>query len=85
MFFIQVCRWVLKYKTSKNPLIQMTILNLLPRLAAFQPHTFTGGTSLCLNVIQDLIKPIFDTVTCSHAFLSIAVFTRFFGAYGQET
>lgn len=38
----QVCRWVLKYKTSKNPLIQMTILNLLPRLAAFQPHTFTG-------------------------------------------
>eukprot|EP00064_Thunnus_orientalis_P006429 superscaffoldBa00000667_g6447 len=39
--FDQVCRWVLKYKTSKNPLIQMTILNLLPRLAAFQPHTFT--------------------------------------------
>uniref|UniRef100_A0A3B3CAQ9 Serine/threonine-protein kinase TOR n=1 Tax=Oryzias melastigma TaxID=30732 RepID=A0A3B3CAQ9_ORYME len=39
--FDQVCRWVLKYKTSKNPLIQMTILNLLPRLAAFQPHNFT--------------------------------------------
>ncbi|GLD45725.1 serine/threonine-protein kinase mTOR, partial [Lates japonicus] len=39
--FDQVCRWVLKYKTSKNPLIQMTILNLLPRLAAFQPHIFT--------------------------------------------
>uniref|UniRef100_A0A8C6M5E7 Serine/threonine-protein kinase TOR n=1 Tax=Nothobranchius furzeri TaxID=105023 RepID=A0A8C6M5E7_NOTFU len=39
--FDQVCRWVLKYKTCKNPLIQMTILNLLPRLAAFQPHTFT--------------------------------------------
>ncbi|CDQ74049.1 unnamed protein product [Oncorhynchus mykiss] len=39
--FDQVCRWVLKYRTSKNPLIQMTILNLLPRLAAFQPHTFT--------------------------------------------
>lgn len=38
----QVCRWVLKYRTSKNPLIQMTILNLLPRLAAFQPHNFTG-------------------------------------------
>lgn len=43
MFSVQVCRWVLKYRTSKNPLIQMTILNLLPRLAAFQPHTFTGG------------------------------------------
>ncbi|CAM4714382.1 unnamed protein product [Leuciscus chuanchicus] len=39
--FDQVCRWVLKYRTSKNPLIQMTILNLLPRLAAFQPHIFT--------------------------------------------
>ncbi|MGH0147040.1 UNVERIFIED_CONTAM: hypothetical protein FKN15_060860, partial [Acipenser sinensis] len=39
--FNQVCQWVLKYRTSKNPLIQMTILNLLPRLAAFQSHTFT--------------------------------------------
>lgn len=41
----QVCRWVLKYRTSKNPLIQMTILNLLPRLAAFQPHNFTGQSA----------------------------------------
>ncbi|KAG7266549.1 hypothetical protein CRUP_024048, partial [Coryphaenoides rupestris] len=39
--FDQVCRWVLKYRTTKNPLIQMSILNLLPRLAAFQPNTFT--------------------------------------------
>ncbi|KAK5863187.1 hypothetical protein PBY51_000236 [Eleginops maclovinus] len=39
--FDQVCRWVLKYRISKNPLIQMTTLNLLPRLAAFQPNTFT--------------------------------------------
>uniref|UniRef100_A0AAQ4QZI1 Serine/threonine-protein kinase TOR n=1 Tax=Gasterosteus aculeatus aculeatus TaxID=481459 RepID=A0AAQ4QZI1_GASAC len=39
--FDQVCRWVLKYRTSKNPLIQLTILNLLPRLAAFQPNIFT--------------------------------------------
>ena len=44
---VQVCRWVLKYRTSKNPLIQMTILNLLPRLAAFQPHIFTGGMIEC--------------------------------------
>ncbi|XP_059910783.1 serine/threonine-protein kinase mTOR [Gadus macrocephalus] len=39
--FDQVCRWVLKYRTTKNPLIQMTILNLLPRLAAFKPISFT--------------------------------------------
>lgn len=63
-----MCRWVLKYKTSKNPLIQMTILNLLPRLAAFQPHTFTGGTTLRLTVIQHLIKSMLYTVTCSHSF-----------------
>ncbi|MGH0128951.1 UNVERIFIED_CONTAM: hypothetical protein FKN15_057794 [Acipenser sinensis] len=37
--FNQVCQWVLKYRTSKNPLIQMTILNILLRLAAFQSHT----------------------------------------------
>lgn len=46
----------------------MTILNLLPRLAAFQPHTFTGGTTLCLNVIPDLVESIFDAVTSSLAF-----------------
>uniref|UniRef100_A0A8C5B3T0 Serine/threonine-protein kinase TOR n=1 Tax=Gadus morhua TaxID=8049 RepID=A0A8C5B3T0_GADMO len=39
--FDQVCGWVLKYRTTKNPLIQMTILNLLPRLAAFKPVSFT--------------------------------------------
>lgn len=79
MFFVQVCRWVLKYKTSKNPLIQMTILNLLPRLAAFQPHTFTGGTKSCLNVTQDTLESIFDTVTWQPCILPINVST----AYGQ--
>lgn len=38
----QVCQWVLKCRNSKNSLIQMTILNLLPRLAAFRPSAFTG-------------------------------------------
>lgn len=38
----QVCQWVLKCRTSKNSLIQMTVLNLLPRLAAFRPSAFTG-------------------------------------------
>ena len=38
----QVCQWVLKCRSSKNSLIQMTILNLLPRLAAFRPSAFTG-------------------------------------------
>ncbi|XP_072012512.1 serine/threonine-protein kinase mTOR isoform X3 [Engystomops pustulosus] len=39
--FDQICRWVLKCRSSKNPLIQMTILNVLPRLAAFRPSAFT--------------------------------------------
>lgn len=41
-FLFQVCQWVLKCRNSKNSLIQMTILNLLPRLAAFRPSAFTG-------------------------------------------
>ena len=31
---------VLKYKTSRNPLVQQVILTVLPRLAAFDSHTF---------------------------------------------
>lgn len=42
----QVCQWVLKCRSSKNSLIQMTILNLLPRLAAFRPSAFTGEAIL---------------------------------------
>lgn len=42
----QVCQWVLKCRSSKNSLIQMTILNLLPRLAAFRPSAFTGEAGL---------------------------------------
>ncbi|XP_040182261.1 serine/threonine-protein kinase mTOR isoform X3 [Rana temporaria] len=39
--FDQICRWVLKCRSSKNPLIQLTILSVLPRLAAFKPCAFT--------------------------------------------
>uniref|UniRef100_H3B8U3 Serine/threonine-protein kinase TOR n=1 Tax=Latimeria chalumnae TaxID=7897 RepID=H3B8U3_LATCH len=53
--FDQVCRWVLKYRTTKNPLIQMTILNLLPRLAAFQPHTFTVQDQYLLDTMNHLL------------------------------
>ncbi|KAM4652055.1 serine/threonine-protein kinase mTOR [Discoglossus pictus] len=44
--FDQICRWVLKCRSSKNPLIQMTILNILPRLAAFRPSAFTADQYL---------------------------------------
>ncbi|XP_075136061.1 serine/threonine-protein kinase mTOR isoform X5 [Leptodactylus fuscus] len=44
--FEQICRWVLKCRSSKNPLIQMTILNVLPRLAAFRPSAFTADQYL---------------------------------------
>ncbi|XP_072012517.1 serine/threonine-protein kinase mTOR isoform X7 [Engystomops pustulosus] len=44
--FDQICRWVLKCRSSKNPLIQMTILNVLPRLAAFRPSAFTADQYL---------------------------------------
>ncbi|XP_053307789.1 serine/threonine-protein kinase mTOR isoform X5 [Spea bombifrons] len=44
--FDQICRWVLKCRTSKNPLIQMTTLHVLPRLAAFRPSSFTADQYL---------------------------------------
>ncbi|KAG8434781.1 hypothetical protein GDO86_012940 [Hymenochirus boettgeri] len=44
--FDQICRWVLKCRSSKNPLIQMTVLNVLPRLAAFRPSVFTADQYL---------------------------------------
>ncbi|XP_040286249.1 serine/threonine-protein kinase mTOR isoform X4 [Bufo bufo] len=44
--FDQICRWVLKCRSSKNPLIQMTILHVLPRLAAFRPSSFTADQYL---------------------------------------
>ncbi|KAM8927600.1 serine/threonine-protein kinase mTOR [Pelodytes ibericus] len=44
--FDQICRWVLKCRSSKNPLIQMTTLHVLPRLAAFRPSSFTADQYL---------------------------------------
>ncbi|MEE6485217.1 hypothetical protein FKM82_014211 [Ascaphus truei] len=44
--FDQICRWVLKCRSSKSPLIQMTILNVLPRLAAFRASSFTADQYL---------------------------------------
>ena len=38
--FDEVCRLVLKHKNSRNPLIQQTILMLLPRIAALNQEFF---------------------------------------------
>ncbi|XP_063292058.1 serine/threonine-protein kinase mTOR [Pelobates fuscus] len=44
--FDQICRWVLKCRNSKNPLIQMTTLHVIPRLAAFRPSSFAAENNL---------------------------------------
>lgn len=38
--FDEVCRLVLKHKNSRNPLIQQTLLILLPRIAALNQELF---------------------------------------------
>jgi len=38
--FNRICQVVLRHRQSRNPLIQQTLLSVLPRLAAFQPKTF---------------------------------------------
>ena len=38
--FDEVCKLVLKNKTSRNPLIQQTLLTLLPRIAALNQELF---------------------------------------------
>lgn len=55
--FDQICRWVLKCRSSKNPLIQMTILNVLPRLAAFKPSSFTAD-----QYLQDTMNHLLSCV-----------------------
>ncbi|XP_071482072.1 serine/threonine-protein kinase mTOR-like [Diadema antillarum] len=40
--FDAVCHQVLKFRNSRSPLIQQTLLNLLPRLAAFEPKRFVS-------------------------------------------
>ncbi|KAM9299260.1 serine/threonine-protein kinase mTOR [Gastrophryne carolinensis] len=54
--FDQICRWVLKCRSSKNPLIQMTILNVLPRLAAFKALAFTD------QYLQDTMSHLLSCV-----------------------
>ncbi|XP_072283026.1 serine/threonine-protein kinase mTOR isoform X9 [Pyxicephalus adspersus] len=55
--FDTICRWVLKCRSSKNPLIQMTILNVLPRLATFKPCAFTVD-----QYLQDTMNHLLSSV-----------------------
>ena len=41
LFPYQICPAVLKFRASRNPLIQQAVLTLLPRLAAFDPPQFS--------------------------------------------
>ena len=38
--FDEFCRNILKYTTNRNPLIQQTLLVMLPRIAAFNQDFF---------------------------------------------
>lgn len=38
--FDEICKLVLKHKNSRNPLIQQTLLILLPRIAALNQELF---------------------------------------------
>ncbi|EMP41525.1 Serine/threonine-protein kinase mTOR [Chelonia mydas] len=79
--FDQVCLWVLKCRTSKNSLIQMTILNLLPRLAAFRPSAFTADQYLpdTMNHILSCVKKEKERTAAFQALglLSVAVRSEF--------
>uniref|UniRef100_A0A8C8SCR5 Serine/threonine-protein kinase TOR n=1 Tax=Pelusios castaneus TaxID=367368 RepID=A0A8C8SCR5_9SAUR len=79
--FDQVCHWVLKCRTSKNSLIQMTILNLLPRLAAFRPSAFTADQYLpdTMNHILSCVKKEKERTAAFQALglLSVAVRSEF--------
>uniref|UniRef100_A0A5F8HCW1 Serine/threonine-protein kinase mTOR n=1 Tax=Monodelphis domestica TaxID=13616 RepID=A0A5F8HCW1_MONDO len=79
--FDQVCQWVLKCRNSKNSLIQMTILNLLPRLAAFQPSAFTDTQYLhdTMNHVLSCVKKEKERTAAFQALglLSVAVRSEF--------
>ncbi|XP_059807691.1 serine/threonine-protein kinase mTOR isoform X1 [Hypanus sabinus] len=60
----QVIHWVLKYRSSKNPLIQMAILNLIPRLAAFKPLLFTGERKGMETSEQHLYESMNHLLAC---------------------
>uniref|UniRef100_A0A8C0K4W3 Serine/threonine-protein kinase mTOR n=1 Tax=Canis lupus dingo TaxID=286419 RepID=A0A8C0K4W3_CANLU len=79
--FDQVCQWVLKCRNSKNSLIQMTILNLLPRLAAFRPSAFTDTQYLqdTMNHVLSCVKKEKERTAAFQALglLSVAVRSEF--------
>ncbi|XP_028613619.1 serine/threonine-protein kinase mTOR [Grammomys surdaster] len=79
--FDQVCQWVLKCRSSKNSLIQMTILNLLPRLAAFRPSAFTDTQYLqdTMNHVLSCVKKEKERTAAFQALglLSVAVRSEF--------
>ncbi|KFO31595.1 Serine/threonine-protein kinase mTOR [Fukomys damarensis] len=76
-----VCQWVLKCRNSKNSLIQMTILNLLPRLAAFRPSAFTDTQYLqdTMNHVLSCVKKEKERTAAFQALglLSVAVRSEF--------
>nr|QHX41461.1 serine/threonine-protein kinase mTOR [Halisarca dujardinii] len=39
--FTNICPAVLKYRASRNPLVQQAVLHLIPRLASFNPQQFS--------------------------------------------
>ncbi|KAJ6656782.1 hypothetical protein lerEdw1_003113 [Lerista edwardsae] len=79
--FDQVCYWVLKCRSSKNSLIQMTVLSLLPRLAAFRPSAFTADHYLpdTMNHVLSCVKKEKERTAAFQALglLSVAVRSEF--------
>ncbi|KAL7976198.1 hypothetical protein Chor_008295 [Crotalus horridus] len=79
--FDQVCYWVLKCRSSKNTLIQMTVLSLLPRLAAFRPSAFTADHYLpdTMSHVLSCVKKEKERTAAFQALglLSVAVRSEF--------
>ncbi|XP_038044243.1 serine/threonine-protein kinase mTOR-like [Patiria miniata] len=69
--FDEVCQQVLKYRNSRSPLIQQTLLTLIPRLAAFQPARFV---SLYLDdSVQHLLNSLRKERERSSAFQAVGL------------
>lgn len=55
--FKEVCETVLKYKDYRDKDVRETVIQLLPRLAAFCPEAFVRGyLDICLNHIIGTLK-----------------------------
>uniref|UniRef100_A0A8C5WSQ4 Serine/threonine-protein kinase TOR n=1 Tax=Laticauda laticaudata TaxID=8630 RepID=A0A8C5WSQ4_LATLA len=76
--FDQVCYWVLKCRSSKNTLIQMTVLSLLPRLAAFLCD-FYSSSSTAVGHVLSCVKKEKERTAAFQALglLSVAVRSEF--------